>query len=247
VGHPLRDAWDAVCAAVLSPTCAVCGRPLDEPSRGAVCRVCWIAVHVLSPPLCPRCGYPVASSDGTQPCTGCTELRVVDRARALGPYDGALRDILQALKYAGRRSTAPALAELLRARCGELLAGVDAVVPVPLHPRRSWSRGFNQSALLAAHLGPPVRHLLRRRRHTAPQAGLTADERRVNVDHAFALAWRARVQPALVRGACLALVDDVSTTGATLDACASVLKEHGARDVRALVVARTLKGTTAVR
>ncbi len=115
-------------------------------------------------------------------------------------------------------------------------------MPVPLHRRREWSRGFNQAALIAAGLGPPVRHVLRRHEHTPPQAGLTADERRRNVARAFAPSIRARVQPALVRGAVLVLVDDVSTTGATLDACARVLKEHGAREVRALVVARTLRG-----
>jgi ComF family protein len=165
----------------------------------------------------------------------------VDRARALGPYEGVLRDVLHALKYAGRRSTAPVLARLLRTRCGDLLDGASAVVPVPLHARRSWTRGFNQAALVAIHLGLPVRHLLRRRRHTAPQAGLSAGDRRRNVEDAFALSVRARVRPSLVQSACLLLVDDVSTTGATLDACARVLKESGAREVRALTVARTLR------
>jgi ComF family protein len=171
----------------------------------------------------------------------------VDRARALGPYDGVLRDVLHALKYSGRRSTAPVLADLLRARCADVLDGADGVVPVPLHFRRSWTRGFNQAALVASHLGPPLRHLLRRRRHTAPQAGLSAEARRQNVERAFAPSIRALVQPSLVRGSRLVLVDDVSTTGATLDACAAVLKERGAKEVRALVVARTLKAQGAGR
>lgn len=170
---------------------------------------------------------------------------MVDLARALGPYDGVLREILHALKYSGRRSAAPVLADLLRARCADALDGADAVVPVPLHPWRSWTRGFNQAALVAAHLGPPLRRLLRRRRHTSPQSGLAADERRRNVERAFALSVRALARPALVRGCRLVLVDDVSTTGATLDACAAVLKAAGAREVRALVVARTLKGAAA--
>jgi ComF family protein len=154
-----------------------------------------------------------------------------------------LRDVLHALKYAGRRSTAPHLARLLRERCAALLDGADAVVPVPLHPRRAWTRGFNQAALVANHLGPPVLHALRRRDHTAPQASLPAESRSRNVARAFAPSLRTRLRPSLLRGACLVLVDDVSTTGATLDACARVLKEYGAREVRALTVARTLKGS----
>ena len=235
----VRTAWEAICAALLSPPCALCGRILDEPTRGAICGQCWSTARLLTPPLCERCGYPVGGSGA---CVGCRELRVVDRARALGAYEGALRDILQALKYASRRSAAPALAALLRTRYGDILEGADATVPVPLHRRREWARGFNQAELIARSLGVPVRHVLRRRQHTPPQAGLTADERRRNVVQAFTPSIRARVQPTLVRGAVLVLVDDVSTTGATLDACARVLKDAGAREVRALVVARTLKG-----
>jgi ComF family protein len=241
----IRVAVDALGATLLSPACAVCGCLLEAPTRGAVCGRCWNTIPLLTPPLCARCGYPVGgalSSAAGAGCIGCTELRNVDHARALGSYEGTLRDVLHALKYGGRRSTAAVLARLLRERCGDVLTGADAVLPVPLHLRREWSRGFNQAALVARDLGPPVRHLLRRRHHTPPQAGLTAGERRANVEGAFAPSWRALMQPTLVRGACLVLVDDVSTTGATLDACAAVLKERGAREVRALVVARTLKG-----
>jgi ComF family protein len=235
-----RAAWDALCAAVLSSPCAICARVLEAPSRGAICATCWASVAVFSPPLCPRCGYPVSSS---RVCVGCRELRALDRALALGPYEGVLRDVLHALKYAGRRSAAPVLATLLLERCPDILHGADAIVPVPLHPWRGWTRGFNQAALIAVHLGWPVWRLLRRRRHTPPQAGLSAAERRRNVRDAFALTLRARTRrPSLARAATLVLVDDVCTTGATLDACAAVLKAHGAREVRALVVARTIKG-----
>jgi ComF family protein len=240
----VRQAWDAICAAVLSPRCPVCTRPIEEASHGAICRACWGAVRFITPPLCPRCGYPAS---GAVRCIGCEELQVVDRARALGPYDGALRDILHALKYSGRRSAAPRLAALLRERCADILDGADAAVPVPLHARRQWSRGFNQAALVAARLGLPRWPLLRRQRHTAPQAHLSAAARRQNVADAFALGWSGWARRRAVEGATLVLVDDVSTTGATLDACAAVLKRYGAREVRALVVARTLRITPAGR
>ena len=129
----------------------------------------------------------------------------------------------------------------------DLLAGADLVVPVPLHWRRRHERGFNQAALLAAGLGLPACEPLRRSRRTRVQAGLHAGERRVNVGNAFSLAWTyhrawprlpARVAPRRLAGLTVVLVDDVSTTGATLEACAAVLLAAGVREVRALTAAR---------
>ena len=117
----------------------------------------------------------------------------------------------------------------MREHCGAVLAGADAVVPVPLHRRREWTRGFNQADAIAGGLGLPVWRLLRRTRHTDPQSTLAAPERRRNVHGAFAVRRGAVEQLAAnaLSGACLVLVDDVSTTGATLDACAEVLKAGG--------------------
>jgi ComF family protein len=169
---------------------------------------------------------------------------VVDAARALGPYAGTLRELVHALKYQGRRSIAPRLAGLLRDRCAGVLADVDAVVPVPLHRRREWSRGFNQADAIAGELHLPVWRPLRRVRHTAAQSTLAAPERRRNVRGAFGLRggpWN-RGRRTCLSGARVVLVDDVSTTGATLDACAEVLKAAGATEVRAVTVARALLG-----
>ena len=118
----------------------------------------------------------------------------------------------------------------------EVIEGADAAVPVPLHWLRRRQRGFNQAALLASGLGLPICHALRRARRTRAQAGLPAGERRLNVSGAFRLAWRCRRRR--LDGLVLVLVDDVSTTGATRDACARVLREAGAREVRVLTVAR---------
>lgn len=156
----------------------------------------------------------------------------VDDAAAIGEYEGSLRDIIHALKYEGRRSIAPPLGALMRSVGADLLRGADVVVPVPLHPRRERSRGFNQADDLARTLGVPVRPLLRRTRYTTSQIELPKDERRRNVRDAFALADKPLCPHVVV------LVDDVSTTGATLDSCASVLKAAGAKEVRALTAAR---------
>ena len=167
--------------------------------------------------------------------------RQVDRARAVGGYDGALRAIVHALKYEGRRSLAQPLAELMRIRGADMLTGADWAVPVPLHPSRRRERGFNQAADLAHHLGVPVCPALRRHRATRTQTELPAARRHANVRGAFAVALgSARGYTAPMAGSIVVLVDDVSTTGATLDECARVLKTAGVREVRALTAARVV-------
>jgi ComF family protein len=191
-------------------------RPLD----GAVCDTCWGAVRV-APSLHERF----------------TGDHAVSWAAAVGEYDGCLRDIIHALKYEGRRSIAPPLGALMRSAGADLLRGADAIVPVPLHPRRERSRGFNQADDLARTLGLPVHPLLRRTRYTTSQIELPKDERHRNVHGAFALN-RAPGSGLGAPGSTVVLVDDVSTTGATLEACAVVLKAAGAKEVRALTAAR---------
>jgi ComF family protein len=166
-------------------------------------------------------------------------MGVVSRARAVGEYDGTLREIVHALKYSGRRSVAKPLAELMRDRGREQLQRVDCIVPVPLHWRREYRRGFNQAREIARHLGPPVVEALVRRRATRPQVELAAGRRRANVAGAFA-PRRHWFRGPQIRGRTVLLVDDVSTTGATLEACAQVLRDSGAADVYALTAARVV-------
>jgi ComF family protein len=157
-----------------------------------------------------------------------------------GEYDGALRAIIHAFKYEGRRSLAAPLAALMRRRGVYDLQGAACVVPVPLHPLRRLQRGFNQAADLARHLDLPVVHALWRVRFTATQTGLTRAERRRNVRDAFRRSPLLREQrrAALIENRVVVLVDDVWTTGATLAACARMLKQAGAKEVRVLTAAR---------
>lgn len=162
---------------------------------------------------------------------------------SVGPYDGTLRAVIHALKYGGRLSAAPRLSALMRQAGPSVLSGADAAVPVPLHPLREWSRGFNQAALLSRGLGLPVLPLVKRTVHTVPQVALPAVRRHRNVRNAFALVAvaLAPVSPTSpLSDLTLVLVDDVMTTGATLDACARVLMSAGAREVRALTAARVV-------
>jgi ComF family protein len=160
----------------------------------------------------------------------------VTLARAIGPYEGSLRAIVHALKYQARQTVAVPLALRMRAAGGEVLTGADAVVPVPLHRSRERRRGFNQARELARHLGLPMVDGLSRVRKTAAQADLPAARRHANVRGAFA----TRVPNEVLKGLTLVLVDDVSTTGATLNACAATLVAAGAREVRALTAARAV-------
>ena len=155
-------------------------------------------------------------------------------ARAAGLHVGSLRAIVHALKYDGRRSLAAPLAALMRMAGSDLIQSCDAVVPVPLHPARRRERGFNQAEDLANHMGLPVVRALKRTRHTATQTALPAAERQANVAGAFVAVRQARD----IRDRAVLLVDDVRTTGATLEACARTLREAGAREVCALTAAR---------
>jgi ComF family protein len=161
----------------------------------------------------------------------------VRRARAIGEYDGVLRELIHSLKYEKRHSLARPLAILMRQRGGAILENADCVVPVPLHWRREYQRGFNQARALAQHLELPVIEALVRTRHTRAQVELAAASRHANVADAFALQMRFKSR---IRGMRLVLVDDVSTTGATLESCAQVLKDAGAYEIVALTAARVV-------
>jgi ComF family protein len=232
---------DAVLAVALSPACASCDGPLEHPTRGPVCPSCWHSILPLTPPLCDRCGDPLrtwrAAITASDPCPRCRRIRpTISRARAIGAYDGALRAIVHALKYDGRRSLAVPLGTLMRDRGADVLAGAACAVPVPLHHRRRRERGFNQAADLAGQLHLPVLRALRRAKATATQTSLPAARRHRNVRDAFVATPAARA----LRGRVVVLVDDVCTTGATLEACARVLTGAGAMEVRALTAARVV-------
>ena len=216
----LTCAANALLAVVLAPACAACARVLEHPLDGPVCPLCWASIAPLT--------------------SRRFETNLVEIGRSAGDYEGALKEIIHAFKYEGRRTLARRLGRMMCEAGTDVLAGARCTVPVPLHPWRRMRRGFNQAADLASIIGLPVERALWRTRATLSQTGLTAAARRRNVRGAFRLspllsrrAFRLHIVDGIV-----VLVDDVRTTGATLDACARVLKEAGACEVRALTVAR---------
>jgi ComF family protein len=233
-----RKIIDPLLSVLLAPICAACERPLDEPTRGPVCDACWRAIKAFTPPLCDVCGDPLPSwrvnDIETRRCPRCRGFEhAVTCSRAIGEYDGSLRAIIHALKYGQRRSLARPLAQQLELYGQTALTGAHVAVPVPLHRSRKRARGFNQAAEIARHLSIPSLSLLKRTRATVSQTDLPAHERHANVKGAFALRTRTDVKDLVI-----VLVDDVSTTGATLAACAQVLRDAGAREIRGLTVAR---------
>lgn len=206
-----------------------------------VCADCLSAPPPLeAEDFCVLCKTPFQNRfplDSEGRCALCRNgLRGFDSALCYGAYEGVLRDLIHLFKYSRMKPLARPLGEHLL-RAVPIDAAFDAVVPVPLHWRRQWQRGFNQSEELARHIarrrGVPVLDAARRRRATRPQAGLSNSLRRGNVTGAFEIKRRHPVA-----GLRILLVDDVMTTGATGSACALALKRAGARSVCLLTLAR---------
>ncbi|MBL7062257.1 MAG: ComF family protein [Dehalococcoidia bacterium] len=213
--------------------CVGCGREGDF-----ICQSCRQSLPRIMPPLCPKCGRPQASAIL---CPSCVSWRAeIDGIRSPFRFDGVMRQAIHQLKYRNLRALAVPLAQLLNDYLTSNPVAGEVLVPVPLHQKRLMERGYNQSSLPAQELGkltnlPVVDDCLARRRHAPPQARTsTVDERRSNVANAF-FCRDGRLQDKQVL-----LIDDVCTSGATLDACARALKEAGAISVWGLVLAREI-------
>ena len=225
----LRPYAEALADLFYPQRCVGCSRRASD----VLCRSCFEALPEITPPLCGRCGLPTAFE--VYGCDGCRTVELAfDGARAPLRYEGVGKGAVHALKYAGYR---PVVERLMAPLMAGSLGGerFDAVVPVPLHRARLAKRGFNQAEVIgravAGRLGAPFLDKLRAVRGTRDQVELTAASRRQNVAGAF----EARGP---VAGRVL-LVDDVMTTGSTLDECALQLKKAGAGEVHALTVCRT--------
>jgi competence protein ComFC len=221
--------------------CRICEQPLREVSRVPVCRACLAKAEPLAADyFCVQCRAPFRNAfplDTEGRCALCRRgVRGFDAAYSFGFYEGELRELIHLFKYGRVETLAKPLGRYL-ALALPREESFDAIVPMPLHWRKRWQRGFNQADLLAREISrrihTPVKHVLRRVRFTAAQAGLTNAKRRQNVSGAF----RPRRAKTL-HGQNVVLVDDVMTTGATAASCARALKMAGARKVVLLTLAR---------
>ncbi len=229
---------------VLPPLCLSCATMVDRSQ--ALCPACWAAQSFIAPPLCSRCGTPLAVGAGEADlvCAACLARPPrYAKARSVFCYDEASRRMILGFKHADRTQAAPAFAAWMARAGSELVAGADVIAPVPLHYRRLLRRRYNQSAMLALLIGRGAGKavavdLLLRRRATPSQAGLNARERRRNLAGAIAVNPRRK---AALRGRRVLLIDDVLTTGATVGACVGALLRAGAGAVDVLTLARVVR------
>ncbi|MDB5718900.1 MAG: ComF family protein [Sphingomonas bacterium] len=241
---PVARAAAAMLAFALPPRCPGCGEVTAEDHR--FCMACWTRLDFLGPPSCISCAEPFEIDPGPGArCGACLRAPpALDSVRAAVAYGEIARQIAIRLKH-GRR---PGLSETIARQLHRLVtADSDMLVaPVPLHRWRIWSRGFNQSALIARALCrrralPLAVDLIERTRRTPMLRGLGPAARAKAVRGAFAV--RRPHQEAL-RGRRILLIDDVYTTGATANACAAALKRGGAAEVHLLCWARVVRGTS---
>lgn len=224
---------------IMPAVCLACRAPLGH--ADGLCGACWGSIRFIRPPLCDRLGMPMPyGAAGTMLSAAAVAAPpAYDRARAVAAFEGVMRDLIHGFKYSDRHDARRLFGRWLAHAGAELLSGIDAIIPVPLARGRLLRRQYNQAAELARELArhAPIRfdpHLLERPRATCAQVGLSANERRRNVRGAFRIAPRRR---AWVAGRNLLLLDDVITTGATVEACARVLKAGGAARVDVLALA----------
>jgi ComF family protein len=239
----VRRAWRWAVNMVLPAQCLGCRTVVD--TLGALCPSCWSKVRFIDRPLCAACGVPFEFEMGEGAlCGACVRSRPeYDRARAAIVYDEGSRGLILGLKHGDRTDAAPAFARWMLRAGGELVADADLIAPVPLHWTRLFARRYNQAALLALAIGKQsgtrvVPDLLVRRKRTSPLGKLGPSARRKTVQHAFTI--RARKIP-IVSGRRVLLIDDVHTTGATVNGCSRVLLRAGASAVDVLSVARTVR------
>lgn len=238
----LSAGWSAAIGVVYPPSCIACHQAVGEAQ--ALCARCWSGIGFIERPYCERLGTPFAFDLGAGLLSpaAIADPPVFERARAVCRFDGTARDLVHRLKYGDRLELALTLGRMMHQAGRELIADAAIIVPVPLHRTRLWTRRFNQATALAgivAKLGgvPLAPVALARVKRTRQQVGLTRAQRADNLQGAFRVPPAARPQ---VEGRRVLLVDDVLTTGSTVNAASRALLRAGATHVDVLTFARVV-------
>lgn len=235
----VKDLFCAIMDFLLPPLCMNCDCSVSE--HQTLCADCWKEVHFLAEPLCGCCGasFDLPVDEGTL-CGACLDhTPVFNAARAAFLYDDVSKGLILRLKHADQLHPVPALAKWMVRTGDEFWGQADMIVPVPLHRWRLLKRRYNQAALLARGIGkhidvPVVYDLLQRIKATESQGHKNRKERFDNLRGAFALKKDMNI-----KGKSIILIDDVFTTGATVETCAKLLKKSGAAKVFVVTLART--------
>jgi competence protein ComFC len=224
---------DAILNLIFPVQCVICHDRVEERRFGAACPECWGRLTPLTPPFCPVCGMPAPAIEG--PCGACRlgDDHAFDFGRSALLFDDNCRELIHHFKYSDRVSLAKPFGEILKVCLDQAPFTADVILPVPLHRSRRRQRGFNQAELLAEQLHRPVNpHILRRRKNTKTQTGLTRPQRAANLGGAFEVRGPGKPPASVI------VVDDVYTTGSTLNEISKTLKRAGVQRVEVLTLAR---------
>lgn len=224
--------------------CPVCNKMNLE--KEGLCQECWNKVVILQKPACEICFYPFYDFeyDGTI-CPNCIKKRPkYTKARSVFAYDNLIKNVIFNFKYNDKTNNANFFSNLMVNSCKDFIDEIDIVIPVPLHKKRLRKRKYNQASLLVNGIGKKankiiIHEVLKRKINTRPQVGLLGKERLKNVKDAFCINEQYLEE---IRGKNILLVDDVMTTGATLNNCAKILLKHKAKNVYVATIARTVRG-----
>lgn len=238
----LREAWQAFCDQLVPPSCPICRAPTAR--LPGLCGPCWSENSFIEGPVCARTGLPLPFDLGPETVSPAALARppAFDRARAAFRYEDRGAMLVKRLKFGDAQEYAPLLARMIWRAGQALLTEADFLVPVPLHRARLRQRRFNQAAEIARALSvlcdvPVLPDLLTRTRNTQQQVGLTFKARQRNMRGAIALKLSYDDR---IKGRRLVLIDDVYTTGATVNACARALRRAGPSDIGVLTAARVV-------
>lgn len=232
---------------ILPRQCAVCSTNINGSKRDFLCDCCFEAIEIIKDPFCKSCGRPFVSKETLRHspghlCAACREKKLYfHSARAIGAYSGILKKLIHIYKFKKKRALGEPLSEIMIDHLDKRFERIDfdMLLPVPLHKKRLREREFDQSLLLALHMGrrlkiPVLADFLIRCRYTRPQLELKVKERARNVKNAFKINGVNRIE-----GKNILLVDDVFTTGATVNECSRVLKKQKPNRIDVLVLSRT--------
>jgi ComF family protein len=240
VSSPDRRWFDVVVDFIYPPRCLRCDTSVKD--QGSLCSECWSEVDFIDGAICATCGQPFELDPGEGAlCGNCIALApLYDQARSVMVYNEASRPLVTGFKYGDRTERAPSYGRWMARAGKEFLSEADLLVPVPLHSQRLVGRRFSQSAMLAQAVAretlvPVLLDGLRRTRPTRQQVGLTTSKRRRNVMGAFSVHPKRSDQ---LRDSHVVLVDDVVTSGATVDACLKALQKAGVSKTSVLSLAR---------
>lgn len=235
------DVFKSLIDFILPPHCPICKKYLQ--SAHALCPDCFGHIRFITHPLCQRCGRPFEFQIPEEPLCGvcCTKIPLFQKARAAFVYDSFSKELILPFKHGDKTELTPLLTTLMMTAGAELFPDNDLILSVPLHKTRLMKRKYNQAGLLAKSLSerlhkPYLPHVLIRNKATSSQGHMRAAERKQNVANAFILKY-----PEKIKGKRILLIDDVMTTGATLNECARLLLKNGAKSVCYLTLARVLK------